>query len=73
MNGFGTIDNAAILMPELTRDQVLKYREALRAQLRAFEDMYQLPHSFKTKAEMDAELRARGLHGATVKEGHHNR
>ena len=73
MNGFGTIDNNAILMPELTRDQVLKYREALRAQLRAFEDMYHLPHSFQTKAEADSDLRARGLHGATVKEGHHNR
>ena len=57
MNGFGTfVDNYAILMlettREATRDQALKFRETLRMQLRAFEDMHGLPHSFQTKAEM---------------------
>jgi hypothetical protein len=56
MNGFGTIDNHAILLLETTRtatrDQALKFRETLRMQLRAFEDMHGLPHSFQTKAEL---------------------
>ena len=57
MNGFGTIvDTYAILMLDATsgakHEQVLKFRETLRAQLRAFEDMHGLPHSFKTKTEM---------------------
>lgn len=53
---FGTIDNHAILLLEATRnaprEQALKFRETLRAQLRAFEDMHGLPHSFQTKAEL---------------------
>ncbi len=56
MNGFGTIDNYAILMLETTRqatrEQALRFRETLRMQLRQFEDMHGLPHSFQTKAEL---------------------
>lgn len=57
MNGFGTlVDNYAILMLETTRaatrDQALRFRETLRMQLRQFEDMHGLPHSFQTKAEL---------------------
>lgn len=75
---FGTLDAYAIIMmleatQIATRDQALKLREIKRLELRLFEDMHGLPHSFQTKAEADSELRARGLHGATVKEGHHNR
>jgi hypothetical protein len=35
-----------------SREQALKFRETMRAQLRAFEDMHGLPHSFQTKAEL---------------------
>lgn len=57
MNGFGTIlDGHGTLLLETTRnatrDQALKFRETLRAQLRAFEDMHGLPHSFQAKAEL---------------------
>jgi len=75
---FGTLDAYAIIMMlEATRtashDQVMRLREIKRMELRLLEDMHGLPHSFQTKAEADQDLRARGLHGATVKEGHHNR
>jgi hypothetical protein len=57
MNGFGTIVDAhGILMIEATRtatrEQALRFRETLRLQLRTFEDMHGLPHSFQTKAEL---------------------
>ena len=68
------IDTDAILSAKaLTREEALKVREHIRMILRTWEVSYNLPHSFQTKAEADSELRARGLHGATVKEGHHNR
>ncbi len=53
----GTIlDGHAILMLKATssasRDEALQFRETLRRQLRLFEDMHGLPHSFQTKAEL---------------------
>lgn len=42
----------------------MKVREALRALLRAHEEMYNLPRSFQTVAERNGELK---------KTGHHNR
>lgn len=65
MNGFGTayLDASAILMLDATRmatrDAALRFRETLRAQLRAFEDMHNLPHSFQTKTEREIEERKR--------------
>jgi len=69
VNGFGTIlDSTAILMLETvrdaTREQALKLREIKRMELRALEDMFGLPHSFQTKAELgqreiDEQRRAR--------------
>jgi hypothetical protein len=57
VNSSGTIvDTHAILMLEATRtatrEQALRFRETLRMQLRTFEDMHGLPHSFQTKAEL---------------------
>ena len=64
MNGFGTayyLDAGAILFLEATRgatrEQALKFREIKRMELRLFEDMHNLPHSFQTKTEKEIDER----------------
>jgi hypothetical protein len=44
-----------------TRDEALQFREVLRRQLRLFEDMHGLPHSFQTKTDIDGHVRLNRL------------